>query len=294
MNEENISFEDLLNTSMEKQNKKLGREVTGKVISISNEGEVYVDIDYKSDGIIPKNEFSFDENENAKDILKPGDTINCKVLKMNDGQGNVLLSCKKERSLEKKKHREDSINSFWENAKVGEKFEGTVSAVSSYGCFVKINEFVSGLLHISEMSWDRDAHSSDLVKVGDKIKVTIKELDKENHRMQLSFDDKGADPWDKLDKKVGDVVKVTIKHLVPFGAFAEVSKGVEGLIHISQISNDRIAKPSDVLKVGQKVNAKIIELDIPNRKMELSIRELIGTSEEYNSEESQNIESEEA
>jgi len=274
MDEENVSFEDLLNSSMKKQNKKLGKNVTGKVINVSDSGEIYLDIDYKADGIIPKSEFSFNENENPKDIVKPGDIINCVVLKMNDGQGNVLLSCKKQRSYEKKKQKEDTINSFWENVKPGDKFKGTVSSISSYGAFVNLNEYVSGLLHVSEITWEKNAKAQDFLKVGQEIDVVIKDVDKENKRMQLSYLGKGANPWDELGVKAGDIVEVKIKHLVQFGAFAELKKGVEGLIHISQISMERISNPSEKLKVGDVVKAKIIELDTKNRKMELSIREL--------------------
>lgn len=101
--------------------------------------------------------------------------------------------------------------------------------------------------------------------------------------MKLSYEGKGEDPWNKISYQVGDVVKVKIKKLVPFGAFAEVKKGVEGLIHISQISEQKIAKPEEKLEIGEKVNAKIIDIDIPNKKLELSIKDLEGTSQEYSS-----------
>ena len=103
--------------------------------------------------------------------------------------------------------------------------------------------------------------------------------------MQLIYEGKGEDNWKKANYKVGDIVKVKIKKLVPFGAFAELEKGIEGLIHISQICEERIAKPEEKLKVGQRVNAKIIDLDLENKKIELSVKELEGTSSEYNSEE---------
>ena len=158
--------------------------------------------------------------------------------------------------------------------KVGDKFKGTVSSISSYGAFINLNEYVSGLLHVSEITWEKNKKPQELLKVGQEIDVTIKEIDKDNKRMQLSYVGKGANPWDELGLIQGDVVDVKIKHLVQFGAFAEVKKGVEGLIHISQISLDRITNPNEKLKVGDVVKAKIIELDIPNRKMELSIKEL--------------------
>ena len=132
------------------------------------------------------------------------------------------------------------------------------------------------------MTWERDKKPKDILKVGQEIKVSIKELDKENKRIKLVYDKKGPNPWDVAAEKykVSDVVTVKISSLVPFGAFAKIDKGVEGLIHISQISEKRINKPEEVLKVGQKVNAKIISMDPENKKIELSIRELEGTSNE--------------
>jgi 4-hydroxy-3-methylbut-2-enyl diphosphate reductase len=271
---ENMSFAELLDSSM-KNNKKLGKVVTGKVIEVTNDNEIYVDLDYKADGIVPKNEYSFDETKDPHDEFKSGDEITCEVLKHNDGFGNVLLSYKR---ISKKV----SKDKFWKEAEVGKAYEGTVSSVCSYGAFIDICG-VQGLLHISEISWERNDNANNYLKPGQKIKVYIKDIDKENKRIQLSCELKGEDPWASVNLKVGDVVKVTIKKLLPFGAFAEIKKGVEGLIHISQISDERIAKPEDKLKVGEVVNAKVINIDLENKKIELSIRDLIGTSEEYSS-----------
>ena len=135
------------------------------------------------------------------------------------------------------------------------------------------------------MTWERNADPKDILKQGQEITVKIKNLDKENKRMQLSFEGKGEDPWQKLEYKVGDVVRVKIKKFMPFGVFAELEKGIEGLIHISQISEERIAKPEEKLEIDEEVNAKIIDLDKENKKIELSIRELEGTSSEYSSRE---------
>lgn len=283
MSEENVSFEQLLNDSM-KESKKLEKITEGTVINVNDKGEVFVDLNYKADGIIPKSEYSFDVNADPKKELKPGDKITVQVLKLNDGEGNVLLSYKKIRSAEAKKKQEEEMAKFWEQADVGDKYEGTVSSICSYGAFIDING-VQGLLHISEISWDRDAKVGDILKEGQKVNITIKELDKENKRMKLSYDEKGENPWNTVDSKVGDIVKVTIKKMMPFGAFAEIKEGIEGLIHISQISTARITKPEDVLSIGQQVNAKIIDMDLENKKIELSIRELEGTSNEYTNQE---------
>lgn len=288
MNEENVSFEELLNDSM-KESKKLEKITEGTVININDKGEVFVDLNYKADGIIPKSEYSFDVNSDPKQELKAGDKITVQVLKLNDGEGNVLLSYKRIRSAEAKKKQEEKTSKFWEQVDVGNKYEGIVSSVCSYGAFIDIDG-VQGLLHISEITWNRDAIVQDFLQVGQKISVTIKELDKENKRMKLAYEGKGEDPWNRVNENVGDVVKVKIKKLVPFGAFAEIKEGVEGLIHISQISTARISKPEDVLSVGEEVNAKIIDMDLANKKIELSIRELEGTSSEYSSEDKENKE----
>ena len=133
-----------------------------------------------------------------------------------------------------------------------------------------------------KISWEKNANANDFIKQGQKIKVKIKALDKENKRIQLCYDGKGVNPWTKINYKIGDVVTVKIRKIMPYGAFAELQKGIDGLIHISQICERKISKPEEVLKVGEKVNAKIIELDPENEKIELSIRELEGTSNEYN------------
>lgn len=356
MNEENVSFEELLNASMEK-NKKLEKIVNGKVISINSNGEIFVDFNYKTDGIVPKNEYSFDEEANPKDEFKEGDSITCEVIG-HDSNGNVLLSYKKMKKQESLKKFEEKVNNneifeekvkssnekgviveyegirifipnslscgqkdkirfrvieykpnehriigsakviadeekkkkedeFWNNVEVGKEYDGIVSSVCSYGAFVDIGG-VDGLLHISEISWDRGANANDLLKQGQNIRVRIKEIDKDNKRFKLSFDGKGENPWSRIELNVGDIVKVTIKKLTTFGAFAEIIPGVEGLIHISQISSERITKPEEKLEVNEQVNAKVINIDLENKKIELSIRELEGTNNEYSSREKGN------
>lgn len=354
MSEDNKSFEELLNDSM-KNTSKREKIVNGKVISISSNGEIFVDINYKADGIVPRTEYSFDIEANPRDEFKPGDDITCEVLRWNDGQGNVRLSYKR---LKQKLNREEfetkvknneifeetvseknskglivnykgirifipnslSANQtenvrfkvieyepkehkiigsckiiideekqakeqdFWENAKEGKEYEGTVSSVCSYGAFVDLDG-VQGLLHISEMTWERNANANDILNQGQKIKVRIKTLDKENKRIQLEYDGKGEDPWMSVENNVGDIVEVRIKKLVQYGAFAELKAGVEGLIHISQISEEKIAKPEDKLKLEQTVKAKIIELDKQNKKLELSIKEAEGTNEQQSGDE---------
>lgn len=352
MNEDNISFEELLNNSI--KDEKLGKVVEGTVISITKNGEIIVDLNYKADGIIPKGEYSYNLEDNPLNDLKVGDKITADVIKLNDGQGNVLLSCKKRKRIEARIEFEAKVNNnevfdepvlekndkglivdykgirifiphslsanetervkfrvieynpkehriigsakvildeekkkkeeeFWNNAEVGKIYKGIVNSICSYGAFIDIDG-VQGLLHVSEMSWDRGVNPNDILKQNQEIDVKIKELDKENKRMQLIYEGKGEDPWKKASYKIGDIVRVKIKKIMPFGAFAEIEKGIEGLIHISQISEERITKPEEKLKVGQIVNAKIIDVNLEDKKIELSVKELEGTSNEYNSE----------
>lgn len=281
MEEDNKSFEELLNDSM-KETSRMEKEVKGKVISISSNGEIFVDINYKADGIIPRTEYSFNVEDKPEDEFKPGDEITCQVLKWNDGEGNVLLSYKRMRKKIERIRQEEKENDFWNNADIGKEYIGQVSSLSSYGAFVDVGG-VQGLLHISEITWERGAKASDFLKEGQEIKVKIKAIDKENKRIQFSYEGKGENPWKNINYNIGDIVTVTIKKIVPFGAFAEIEKGIEGLIHISQISEEKISKPEEKLEIGEKVNAKIIDIDKENEKIELSIRELIGTSNEYSS-----------
>lgn len=355
--EESMSFEELYENSLKEV--KLDKIVTGKVIRITKQGEIFVDLGYKADGIIPKAEYSFEEDADPNEEFKPGDTITADILKMNDGYGNVLLSYKKAKSRNAKKDflkkvegqevfqekvtevitkglivnkagirifiplslagigkeeniedykgkiitfkiieydekarriigsvkavteeaKEQEAKTFWEEAEVGKEYEGTVNSLSTYGAFVEIGP-IQGLLHLSEMSWSKNANPQEILSVGQKIKVKIKALDKENKRIQLSYEEKGPDPWEDVEQKyrINDIVKVKVVKIMPFGVFVELEKGVEGLVHISQICERRIAKPDEVLQIGTIVNAKIIDMRKEEKKLELSIKELEGTS----------------
>jgi len=366
---DNMSFEELLNQTLKEI--RVGQTVTGNIININSQGEIFVDLGYKADGIIPRAEFSYNENDDPSKMFKVGDRITADVLKLNDGLGNVLLSYKKANSKIVKQEFESKVKNnctftekvtavndnglivdyrgirifiplslsaiprdakiedykgkeitfrvieyneearkiigsvkiildeqkqakeaeFWNNIEIGKMYKGIVTSISSYGAFVDIDG-VQGLLHISGMTWERDKKPEDIVKVGQEIKVKVQEFDKENKRLKLEYDKKGANPWNKFAEKynVNDIVTVKVANLMPFGAFVKIDKGVEGLVHISQISEKRIAKPEEVLKVGQKVNAKIINIDLENKKVELSIRELEGTSNELVEENVENTE----
>lgn len=300
------TFEELYNESL--NTKRFDKTVTGTVIDVSSKGEIFVDFGYKADGIIPKAEYSDDEEKNPKDEFKSGDTITADILKWNDGLGNVLLSYKKyrkreeakkekelriqrakERELEKqerekqKAERAKNIEEFWTNLKVGEVFTGTISKVVGYGLFVDLG-LVKGLLHISEILWNKDEKLEGKFEVGDDIEVKIKSFNKEERRISLEYPLKPENPWFTLvDKyKVNDIVTCKVIKFAPFGAFVEIEKGLEGLVHNSEITGlKRVVKPEDELQLGQMINAKIINIDKEKCKIGLSIKELEGTSSEY-------------
>ncbi|MBQ9459070.1 MAG: bifunctional 4-hydroxy-3-methylbut-2-enyl diphosphate reductase/30S ribosomal protein S1 [Oscillospiraceae bacterium] len=169
----------------------------------------------------------------------------------------------------------------WNNIEVGKHYNGTVKSMTSYGVFVDIGG-VDGMVHISELSWSRIKHPSEVVKVGDQLDVYVISFDAEKHKISLGVKDRTQNPWDVFMKtyKVGDIANVRIVKLMTFGAFAEVVPGVDGLIHISQIADRRIGKPSDVLSEGQMVDAKITAIDEEKQKISLSIRAILTPSAE--------------
>ncbi len=165
---------------------------------------------------------------------------------------------------------------IWSEIEVGKKYTGTVKSLTSYGAFVDIGG-VDGMVHVSELSWRRIKNPAEVVKVGDVIDVYVIALDPEKHKISLGYKTAEMNPWNQFTAKysVGDVAKVKIVKMMTFGAFAEIVPGVDGLIHISQIAGRRIAKPEDVLTVGQEVDAKIIDVDAENKRISLSIRALL-------------------
>lgn len=297
MAEEN--FKELYNESL--NTKRFDKTVTGTVIQISRKGEIFVDFKYKADGIIPKSEYSDDESKNPKDKFKPGDEITADVLKWNDGFGNVLLSYKKYRMREEiqeqkelkikqakekekqKQERAKNIEDFWNNIRIGKTYVGTISKIVDYGVFVDLG-LVTGLAHKSELLWDKNQKLEGKFHINDEIEVKIKDFNKEEKRISLEYPLKGENPWFSLvcKYKVGDVVTCKVTKFVPFGAFLEIEKGLEGLVHNSEITGlKRVVKPEDELQLGQTVNAKIINIDKEKLKIGLSIKEIEGTSAEY-------------
>ena len=172
--------------------------------------------------------------------------------------------------------RREAMERVWSEIEVGKEYKGVVRSLTSYGAFVDIGG-VDGMVHISQMSWSRISHPSEVFKVGDAVDVFVIALDAEKKKISLGYRKEADNPWTKFTSefKVDDVAKVKIVKLMPFGAFAQIIPGVDGLIHISQITNTHIARPGDVLSEGQEVEAKITDIDMENKKISLSIRALM-------------------
>ena len=172
--------------------------------------------------------------------------------------------------------RKAAAEKIWETIEVGNEYEGMVKSLTSYGAFVDIGG-VDGMIHISELSWGRIKHPSEVVSIGDAVKVYVIGLDKENKKISLGYKREEDNPWNIFTSKysVGDTATVKILKFMPFGAFAEIVPGVDGLIHISQIADHRIAKADETLTVGEEVDAKIIDINDEKKKVSLSIRALL-------------------
>jgi 4-hydroxy-3-methylbut-2-enyl diphosphate reductase len=179
------------------------------------------------------------------------------------------------------KEKEESLGKLWDEIEVGKEYEGTIKSFVDFGAFVNIGP-IDGLLHISEMSWSQIKHPSDIFKVGETIKVTILSYDKAKKKVSLGFRREEDNPWFKISDeiKAGDEIDVRIVRIVPFGAFAEIKPGVEGLIHISNISHKRIGHPAEVLRIDEIVRVKVLEVDEGNKRVALSIKELLAPDAE--------------
>ncbi len=346
-----------------------GDILKGEIIFVTD-NEIMVNINYKSDGIINREELSNDPYVNPKDLYKPGDEIDVYVIKHDDGEGNVVLSAKRvdeyknwdslEKLYEDKERVEcriinvikgglsvlvQGINGFmpasqvsinyvtdlnvykgktliskiidfnkekrriilsrkevereelnnkrrelWADLEVNQLREGTVQRLTDFGAFVDLGG-VDGLIHISDLAWNRIKHPSEVVKVGQKVTVSILSFDKEKNRISLGLKQTVEEPWTVFvnNVNVGDVVEGKVVNLVDFGAFVRLKENVDGLLHVSQISEEHIAKPSDVLKIGEKLNVKVIDINEEDRKISLSLREATKKAEKVAKDENNNV-----
>ena len=351
-----LSFEQMLEESL--KTIRNGEVVEGTVIDVK-EDEIILNIGYKADGILTRNEYTNEPNIDLTTIVKPGDKMEVKVLKVNDGEGQVLLTYKRlaaekgnkrleeafenkevlkakvtqvlngglsvvldearifipaslvsdvyEKNLSKYADQEIEfvISEFnprrrriigdrkqlivAEKAKMqeelfarihaGDTVEGVIKNVTDFGAFIDLGG-ADGLLHISEMSWGRVENPKKVFKVGEKIKVLIKDINGDKIALSLKFEDQN--PWLNAAEKyaIGNVVTGTVARMTDFGAFVELEPGVDALLHVSQISREHVEKPSDALKVGQEITAKVVDFNEEEKKISLSMKVLEKASEE--------------
>jgi 4-hydroxy-3-methylbut-2-enyl diphosphate reductase len=171
---------------------------------------------------------------------------------------------------------------FWDSLEVGMKFTGRVKNMTSYGAFVDLG-VVDGMVHTTELSWKHIKSPAEVVSIGDEIEVYVKSFDRERGRISLSYKTEETEPWRVFKNRfaVGDVIKARVVSLMPFGAFAEIIDGVDGLIHISQLAITRVSRPEDVLSIGDMVDVKIVGIDEEKRNVSLSIRALLEEEARY-------------
>lgn len=245
------------------------------VVSAVVKGGVIVTSEDGARVFVPASQSGVSRAGKLEDILKK--EVEFKVIEVNEGRGRVVGSIKAaEREVT------DAIKAkFWEELEVGKQFTGEVKSMESYGVFVDLGG-VDGMVHSTELTWNRIKHPKEVVSIGDKLDVYVKSFDPEKKRVSLSAKRPEDNPWTKFlaEYKVGDVAKVQIVSITPFGAFAQIVPGVDGLIHISQIALERVTNVAQVLSVGQEVEVKITEIDEEKSRVSLSIKELLTPAEE--------------
>lgn len=207
-----------------------------------------------------------------------GKELEVKLIELDMRNRKVVAS---RRVIEEEQYQVEK-KALWNNLKEGEKREGTVKKILKVGAIVDIGG-VTGLVHINDLSWERVKRVEDIVNVGDKVTVFVGNIDAENERVSLILKDVNQEPWKVYGDniKVGEVIEGTVAKLVSFGAFVEIYSGIEGLVHINEITDENIAKASDVLTVGQKVKVKVLDVNKNDRKISLSIKDAIERSNEY-------------
>ena len=351
-----LSFEQMLEDSL--KTIRNGEVVEGTVIDVK-EDEIILNIGYKADGILTKNEYSNDSSIDLSQVVHVGDTMEVKVLKVNDGEGQVLLTYKRlaaekgNRRLEEAFENQEVLKAkvtqvlggglsvvidearvfipaslvsdsyekdlskyadqeiefvitefnprkrriigdrkkllvaekaqkqkeLFERISVGDIVEGVVKNVTDFGAFIDLGG-ADGLLHISEMSWGRIENPKKVLKVGETVRVLIKEINGDKIALSRKFEDEN--PWLNAAEKyaVGNEVEGRVARMTDFGAFVELEPGIDALLHVSQISREHVAKPSDVLTIGQEITAKVVDFNEEEKKISLSMKSLEAPAED--------------
>jgi len=246
--------------------------IEGEVIEVVK-GGLILDIGLR--GFLPASLIDVHRVKELHSFL--GSKLTCKIIEMDRNRNNVVLS--RRAFLEETASERRKI--LLDNLEKGMRVSGKVSSIVSFGAFVNLGG-IDGLIHISELSWCHVEKPSEVLSVGDEVDVEILEVDKERERISLSLKACQADPWEQLsrDVQVGEVISGTVTKLVPFGAFVQVRPGIEGLIHISELSRRHVEQPDEVVAVNQEIEVKVIDIDIDRRRISLSLKQLMGELDE--------------
>ena len=225
---------------------------------------------------MPASQCSIRRIENFNTLL--GKSLDVKVIEFEKRNNKIVVS---RRVVEETLAKEEKER-IWNSIKSGEKRQGVVTKLVKFGAFVDIGG-VNGLIHLNDMSWSRVNKPEDVVSVGDNVEVFVQEVDKSKGRISLSLKDILQNPWDniKTKYKVNDVLDGVVSKFIKVGAFVEIEPGVEGFVHISEITDENISKPSDALEIGKKVKVKILDINSDENKIALSIKDAIEKSKEY-------------
>lgn len=242
--------------------------LTGTVVEVVKGGVIAVTKGVRV--FIPASQATASRNDPLDVLLKK--EVQFRIIEVNRSRRRAVGSIRSVLKDEQKKLAEK----FWETAEEGKEYDGVVKSLTSYGAFVDLGG-IDGMIHISELSWTRIKHPSEVVKIGDKVHVYIKGLDREKGKISLGYKRAEDNPWEVLrrDYPVGTIVEATVVGMTTFGAFARIIPGIDGLIHISQIADHRIEKPQDALQMGQTVRAVITDIDFDRHRVSLSVRQLL-------------------
>lgn len=250
-----------------KQAHEQGTVLTGKVIEVVNGGVIVMNNEVRI--FIPASLIDIRFTQDLNSFL--GKTIEFKVVEF-DRRRKRIVGDRKQVLIEENRNKKEQVLN---NLQVGQKVKGTVSNITNFGAFIDLGG-VDGLLHVSQISWNRIRKVEDVLKVGQEVEATIIEIDKENEKVSLSMKSEETNPWFKVEERypVGSIVNGKVVRMVPFGAFVELEPGLDGLVHISQIANKHVAKPEDELKIGEVIEVKVLEINLDNKKISLSKKQV--------------------
>lgn len=241
--------------------------VRGKVVSLTDYG-AFVELEEGIEGLIHVSEMSWTKRiKHPSKMLNPGDTIEAVVLEVDEENRRLSLGLKQTTP--------NPWSVIQEKYRVGDVITGVVRNIADFGAFIEVEEGVDGLVHISDLTWNRRVkHPAEILKKGQEVEAKILKIDTENQRLSLSIKDLLPDVWQEFSRRyhIGDILEGKIVRIADFGAFIELAEGVEGLAHVSEMSHDRIEKPGDKFQVGQTVKVKILRVDSEERKIGLSIK----------------------